>query len=134
MSDILVDSNVILDIFEDDQGWYDWSVNTLNEYSNYYKLCINAVIYTEISISFDKIEDLENVIYACNLNYIAIPREALFLAGKIFLKYRKKEGNKTRPLPDFFIGAHEAVSGLDLITRDKKRIKYYFPGVKIISP
>lgn len=134
MPDIIVDSNVILDILEDDPEWYEWSVNILNEYSGYYKLCINDIIYTEISIGFDKIEDLENVIYACNLIHISMPKEALFLAGKAFLKYRKTEGNKKRPHPDFFIGAHAAVSGLDLITRDVKRINCYFPGVKTVSP
>ena len=134
MSKVLVDSNIILDIFEYDPVWYDWSVNILNEYSEDYTLCINSVIYTEVSIGFKKIEELEKAISACNFQFISIPKEALFLAGKVFLKYRKQKGNKISPLPDFFIGAHAAVTGIDLITRDIKRIKHYFPTVKIISP
>ncbi len=134
MPEVLIDSNIILDIFEDDPVWYEWSVNILNEYSQNYTLCINAVIYTEISIGFKKIEELEKAISTCNFQYKSIPKEAFFLAGKVFLKYRKQKGNKIRPLPDFFIGAHAAVAGIDLITRDIKRIKHYFPTVNIISP
>jgi len=131
---ILVDSNVILDIFEDDPVWFNWSVQILDEYAPCNNLCINPVIYTEISIGFTRIEDLEKAIFECNFTIIDIPKEALFLAGKAFLKYRRTKGNKTTPLPDFFIGAHAAILGIKIITRDVKRIKYYFPTVGIISP
>ncbi len=134
MKGILIDSNVILDIFTEDQQWADWSENILNQYSLDYNLCINSIIYSEISIGFKKIEELEMAINECGFQLLPIPKEALFLAGKAFIKYRRKKGNKLSPLPDFYIGAHAAVSNIPLITRDTSRVKTYFPTVKIISP
>jgi predicted nucleic acid-binding protein len=134
MSRILVDSNVLLDVFEDDADWADWSESMLDYYRSSHILCINPVIYAEISIGFQKIEEVEKVIFECALVLENIPREALFLAGKAFLKYRKRQGNKVSPLPDFFIGAHAAVAGYPLITRDTSRVSSYFPTVEIISP
>jgi hypothetical protein len=134
MSRILVDSNVLLDVFEDDASWADWSESILDYYRSSHILCINPVIYAEVSIGFQKIEEVERVIFGCALVLEDIPREALFLAGKAFLKYRKRKGNKVSPLPDFFIGAHAAVAGYPLITRDTSRISSYFPTVEIISP
>jgi predicted nucleic acid-binding protein len=134
MGNILVDSNVILDIFEDDPVWYSWSVETLDRYADTHRLCINPVIYTEISIGFEKIEECEKAVTNCGFIFLPVPKEALFLAGKAFLRYRRKKGTKNSPLPDFFIGAHAAVSNMTLITRDVKRIKGYFPSVRIISP
>ncbi len=134
MGDILIDSNVILDIFTNDKNWCDWSIETLAEYSNDYSLCINPVIYSEISIGFDEIETLENAINTMHLKYLNIPKEALFLAGKVFLKYKKQKGLRLSTLPDFYIGAHAAVNKISLITRDKRKIKSYFPTVNIINP
>ncbi|MBN1696848.1 MAG: PIN domain-containing protein [Spirochaetales bacterium] len=134
MKQILVDSNVILDIFENDPVWFDWSAGVLDGYSRDHLLCINPVIYTEISIGFDRIEDLEKTVFECGFRLIEIPKEALFLAGKAFMQYRRGKGVKTTTLPDFFIGAHAAVMSLELITRDAKRIGYYFPSVRIICP
>jgi len=134
MSDVLVDSSVILDIFLDDPDWGDWSEGILAELSGRGALLINPIIYTEISIGFERIEELEKAVSESGFNMAAIPREALFLAGKAFLRYRKRKGKKVAPLPDFFIGAHAAVGGLDLVTRDVRRIKTYFPSVKMISP
>lgn len=134
MNGILVDSNVILDIFEDDPNWAEWSVQTLDEYGQRGSLFINAIIYSEISIAFARIEELETSLSGCGLRFIVIPKEALFLAGKAFLRYRRQKGPKRSPLPDFFIGAHAAVSGLPLITRDTSRVTTYFPTVHLISP
>ncbi len=134
MANILVDSNIILDIFTNDVDWCDWSIDTLTKYSNDYFLCINPVIYSEISIGFKEIEILENAINIMHLKYMNIPKEALFLAGKVFLKSKKKRGLKLSTLPDFYIGAHAAVEKISLITRDKRKIKSYFPTVNIISP
>jgi hypothetical protein len=134
MGGILVDSNVILDIFEDDPVWADWSESMLNHYSGIAPLYINSIIYSEVSVGFQRIEELEKAIAKCGFQIIQIPKEALFLAGKTFVRYRKRKGSKTSPLPDFFIGAHAAVDGLKLLTRDVSRITSYFPKVKFISP
>jgi len=134
MNGVLIDSNIILDIFEDNQEWADWSENILNHYCVDHNLFINSIIYSEISIGFEKIEELEKAITECGFQLLPIPREALFLAGKAFVKYKKRNGNKLSPLPDFYIGAHAAVTDLPLITRDTSRVKSYFPTVDIISP
>ena len=134
MKGILVDSNIVLDIFLDDPNWAEWSETVLSEYSIHTPLYINPIIYTEISIGFKKIEELETALLKGGFQMLEIPKEALFLAGKAFLKYRRSKGVKKSPLPDFFIGAQAAVLGLELITRDTKRYRSYFPTVKIISP
>jgi len=134
MKGVLVDSSVILDIFENDPVWADWSEATLVTYSTQLPLFINPVIYAEVSIGFQRIEELEEAFAGCGLRMLPIPKESLFLAGKAFLKYRKSKGSKASPLPDFFIGAHAAVENLLLLTRDVKRIKTYFPTVKTVSP
>ena len=134
MKGILVDSIIILDIFLDDPNWAEWSEATLSEYSMHTPLYINPIIYTEISIGFKKIEELETALLKGGFQILEIPKEALFLAGKAFLKYRRSKGVKNSPLPDFFIGAQAAVFDLELITRDSKRYQTYFPTVKIISP
>jgi predicted nucleic acid-binding protein len=134
MKGILVDSNIILDIFLEDPNWAEWSEAVLSEYSVNTSLYINPIIYTEISIGFKKIEELETALAQGGFQILEIPKEALFLAGKAFLKYRRSKGAKNSPLPDFFIGAQAAVLDLELITRDTKRYQTYFPTVKIISP
>lgn len=134
MNGILIDSCVLLDLFTDDPKWGDWSEAMLGQYSQTNSLFINSIVYTEISIGFNRIEEVENAIEQLGVRVLEIPREALFLAGKVFLKYRKNKGTKNSTLPDFFIGAHAAVSSFDLITRDTARYKTYFPGVKIIYP
>ncbi len=134
MSGVLVDSSVILDVFENDPVWADCSEAALATYANQLPLFINPVIYAEVSIGFQRIEELEEAIAGCGLRMLPMPKEALFLAGKAFLKYRRRKGSKASPLPDFFIGAHAAVEGLLLLTRDVKRIKTYFPTVKTVSP
>ncbi len=134
MSPVLVDSSVIIDIFTNDPLWADWSENILSEFSLNYTLNINPVIYTEISIGFKRIEELESAVKHCGLILLPIPKESLFLAGKVFVTYRRNRGKSTGPLPDFFIGAHAAVTGMKLITRDTSRIKTYFPSVEVIAP
>jgi len=134
MKGILVDSNVILDVFLNDLKWADWSESKLDEYSDYTSLYINSIIYSEISIGFKLIEDLETAILKAGFQMLEIPKEALFLAGKAYLKYKKRKGVKRTPLPDFFIGAQAAVLNLDLLTRDVSRYKSYFPSVKLIAP
>ncbi len=134
MNGVFVDSCVLLDLFTDDPNWGEWSENILDLYSQTNTLYINSIVYTEVSIGFNTIEEVENAISELGIKVLEIPREALFLAGKVFLKYRKNQGTKTSPLPDFLIGAHVSVSNFDLITKDTKKYKTYFPQVKLILP
>ncbi len=134
MKGLLVDSNVILDIFLDDPKWAQWSVGALANASYNSTLYINQIVYTEVSIGFDKIEELELALHQGGFQMLEIPKEALFLAGKAYLNYKRSKGTKKSPLPDFYIGAQAAVLGMDLITRDKGRYKTYFPTVRIICP
>ena len=134
MKGVLVDSNIVLDVFLDYPKWADWSESKLDEYDQSGILYINSIVYSEISIGFDRIEDLESAIVRAGFQMLEIPKEALFLAGKAYLKYKKRKGTKRTPLPDFFIGAQAAVQDLDLITRDVSRYQSYFPTVKLISP
>ena len=134
MKGVLVDSNIVLDVFLNDQKWADWSESKLDEYDQLGILYINSIVYAEISIGFKRIEDLESAIAKAGLRMLEIPKEALFLAGKAYLKCKKRKGIKKTPLPDFFIGAQAAVQNLDLITRDISRYQSYFPTVKLITP
>jgi predicted nucleic acid-binding protein len=132
MNGVFVDSCILLDLFTDDFTWGGWSENILDRYSQTNTLYINSIVYTEISIGFTNIEEVEKAISALDIKVLEMPREALFLTGKVFLKYRKNKGTKNSPLPGFFIGAHASVSKLDLITRDSAKYKTYFPHVKLI--
>ena len=134
MNGVLIDSCVLLDLFTDDPNWAEWSESVLERYSLTNTLYINSIVYAELSMAFEKIEELENAIDALNLRVLEISREALFLSGKVFLKYRRNKGTKSSPLPDFFIGAHASVSKFDLITRELGRYKTYFPKLKLIHP
>ena len=134
MNGFLVDSDVILDLFLDDPDWADWSEATLTKFGDLDTLYINLVIYTEISIGFERIEALEKAMEIAAFQMLEIPKEALFLAGKTFMQYKKSEGSKSSPLPDFYIGAQAAVMDLDLITRDESRYRTNFPTVNLITP
>jgi predicted nucleic acid-binding protein len=134
MRGILVDSNIILDVFLDDPNWAEWSESKLEKFSLITKLFINPVIYSEVSIGFKRIEELESALTRSGFKMLEIPKEALFLAGKALLKYRKNRGTKRSPLPDFYIGAQAAIFDMDLITRDVTRYRTYFPTVRLISP
>lgn len=131
---LLVDTNVILDVVENDPVWADWSQAQLDSASLKYTLLINPVIYAELSIAYRRIEELEAMLKAAALRLDPIPREALFLAGRVFLNYRQRRGTKSGVLPDFFIGAHAAVAGISLLTRDIARYKLYFPTLELIAP
>jgi predicted nucleic acid-binding protein len=131
---VLVDSNVILDMLTEDERWFSWSSNTLSREADNSLLGINPIVYAEISVGFQKIEDLEASLLPGFFARLELPWEAAFLAGKCFLKYRKGRGSRRSPLPDFYIGAHAAVLKVPLITRDAARYKTYFPSLKIISP
>jgi hypothetical protein len=132
--DILVDSNVILDIVTEDKKWFPWSSQALAKYAETHTLVINPIIYAEVSVGFDRIEDVEEVLPSAFFRRDPIPWEAAFLAAKCFLAYRRRRGKKSSPLPDFFIGAHAAVLGIPLLTRDIARYRTYFPKLNIITP
>ncbi len=134
MNGVLVDSCALLDLFTNDDNWADWSENILEKYSQTNSLYINSIVYTEVSIGFNKVEEVEQAIAELGIKVLEMPREALFLTGKVFLKYRKNKGTKVSPLPDFFIGAHASVSKFELITRDSGKYKTYFPQVRLIHP
>ncbi len=131
---ILVDSSVLLDILTGDVNWYEWSMQRLVEFDLQEELLINEMIWAECSGGFSRIEQYRAVIAHLNLRHESIPEEALFLATKAFINYRRSGGTKIRPLPDFFIGAHAAVKGYRLLTRDPDRVHSYFPHTAIISP
>jgi len=131
---ILIDSCVITDLADPEGGWFEWSVGTLDRLDQNHSLVINPIIYAECSIGYGRIEEVEALFEHLGFDIKPIPREALFLAGKAFLQYRKRQGQKGNVLPDFFIGAHAAVSGYQLITRDRGRFSTYFPSVELIMP
>jgi predicted nucleic acid-binding protein len=131
---ILVDTNVLLDVLEEDSQWATWSQDQLEAAGATDTLAINPIIYSELSMAFARIEELEAVIVDATLTVEAIPREALFLAGKAFFRYRRSRGTKRSVLPDFYIGAHAAVMQWPILTRDITRYHTYFPTVSLITP
>ena len=131
---LLVDTNVLIDVLENDPQWADWSISQLRAQSKVHPLAINPIIYSELSLAFSSVEALDQTLSDLDLKMLELPRTALFLAGKAFVRYRKLGGTKTNVLGDFFIGAHAAVAGLPLLTRDTKRYTSYFTGVKLIAP
>ena len=131
---VFVDSCVLLDVFTEDPTWFAWSAAALEKAADEGPLVINPVVYTEISVRFNRIEELESALAFGGFDHRSIPREAAFLAGKIFLRYRRAGGRKVVPLPDFLIGAHAAVEGLPLLTRDVRRFRTNFPSLHLISP
>jgi predicted nucleic acid-binding protein len=134
MTDVLVDSNVLLDVLTEDPVWFDWSASALEEHAESAVLMINPIIYAEVSVRFARIEELEEALPADLFRREPLPWEAAFLAGKCFLRYRKGGGAKRSPLPDFYIGAHAAVRGATLLTRDASRYRSYFPTLRVIAP
>jgi predicted nucleic acid-binding protein len=129
----LVDSNVLLDVVTDDPNWADWSQEHLDTASRIGDLVINPVIYAEVSLAYASVEDLDAGLATVGLELLEIPRSALFLAAAAFRLYRRRGGTRTSVLPDFFIGAHAAVEGMTLITRDRRR-RGWFPTVEVIAP
>jgi predicted nucleic acid-binding protein len=134
MAIILVDSCVIIDLADPKGTWFDWSAKTLEQLDQNHTLVINKLIYAECSVGYAKIEEVEALFDHLRFAMKPIPREGLFLAGKAFLQFKKRNGGKGNVLPDFFIGAHAAVSGLQLITRDRGRFSTYFPSINLIIP
>jgi hypothetical protein len=134
MSRVLVDANVLLDVLTDDPTWFAWSAARLDVCASGGELCINPIIYAEVSVGFERIEALDEALSPEAFTRLPLPWEAGFLAGKAFLNYRKARGARTSPLPDFYIGAHAAIEGMTLLTRDAKRYRTYFPTLELISP
>ena len=134
MTAVLIDSNVLLDVMTEDPRWFSWSVAALESAANSFRLVVNAIVYAEVSVRYSRIEDLEAALPKGMIEREAIPFEAGFLAGKAFLAYRRRGGTKRSSLPDFFIGAHAAVAGHRLLTRDAARYRSYFPGLRMIAP
>jgi predicted nucleic acid-binding protein len=134
MTAVLVDSNVLLDVATKDPAWFEWSSRALEGAASEARLVMNALIYAEVSVRYTRVEDLEAALPASMIQRVPLPFEAAFLAGKAFLRYRRRGGARTRPLTDFYIGAHAAVAGLRLLTRDAARYRTYFPSVELIAP
>lgn len=134
MNAAMVDTCVLLDVVTEDPKWSRWSAGMLQQVADAGLLVINPVIYSELSVGFERIEDIEHLFGPEIFEYRAIPREAAFLAGRCFLEYRRRGGTKAIPLPDFFIGAHASVESLPLVTRDESRFRTYFPQLKLICP
>ena len=130
----LVDTNVLLDLFTNDPKWADWSVSRLEAAALKGPLVINGVTFAELSVRFERIEVLDETLRQLQINLAPTPRPALFLAGKVFLRYRAAGGTRTGVLPDFFIGAHAAVAGFSLLSRDAQRYRTYFPRIDLIAP
>lgn len=131
---VIVDTNVIVDVWEDDPNWAEWSTTRMRELSGIHELAINPIIYAELSLAFRAFEDLDEAVAELELRLVEIPRPALFLAGKAFAHYRKRGGAKTNVLSDFFIGAQAAVIGCLILTRDARRYQGYFPTVTLVTP
>ena len=131
---VLVDTNVLVDVLQNDPQWADWSIGQLRAQAKLHELAINPVIYAEMSMSFSTMEALDAVVTRMELSMWEIPRPALFLAAKAFALYRRRGGNKAQVLPDFFIGAHAAVQGWPLLTRDASRFRTYFPSLAVLAP
>jgi predicted nucleic acid-binding protein len=134
MKTTLVDSNILLDVATSDPTWAEWSAMALETVANESVLAINALIYAEVSIGYGRVEELEQAIPSTMFRREPLPYEAAFLAGKVFLQYRRRGGVRGSPLPDFYIGAHAAVSDFRILTRDPRRYRTYFPTVDLIVP
>jgi predicted nucleic acid-binding protein len=134
MSSVLVDANVLLDVMTEDTRWLAWSAAAIERAADRYRFVINPVIYAEVSIRYSRIEELDAALPKTMFDREGIPYEAAFLTGKSFLVYRRQGGTKRSPLPDFFIGAHAAVAGYRLVTRDAARYRTYYPKLSLIAP
>ena len=131
---VLVDTNVLLDVLEDDPTWADWSVRQLRAQAQVHELFISPTIYAELSLAFDSVKTLDEAIQGMGLALQESPRAALFLAGRAFLRYRRGGGSRRNVLSDFMIGAHAAVIGCAILTRDTRRFRHYFPTVPLLTP
>lgn len=134
MTAVLIDSNVLLDVMTEDARWLAWSADAIERAADRHRFVINPVVYAEVSMRYSRIEELDAALPKTMLDREAIPYEAAFLAGKSFLAYRRRGGTRQSSLPDFFIGAHAAVAGYLLMTRDAARYRTYFPKLSLIAP
>ncbi|HEY8367814.1 MAG TPA: type II toxin-antitoxin system VapC family toxin [Thermodesulfobacteriota bacterium] len=134
MNAVLVDSNVLLDVLTRDVRWYEWSSQAIARVGSESILVINPVVYAEVSVGFLRIEEVDDALAPEVFRREALPWDAAFLAGKAFAMYRRRGGLRTSPLPDFFIGAHAAVRGMTLLTRDATRYRTYFPKLSLLAP
>jgi predicted nucleic acid-binding protein len=134
MTAVLVDSNVLFDILTEDERWQPWSSRALEQAANDGRLVINPIVYGEVSVGFDTIEEADEALPLAIFDREPIPYDAAFLAAKAYAAYRRQTGTKTSPLPDFYIGAHAAVSGYRILTRDVARYRTYFPKLTLIAP
>ena len=134
MSAVLVDSNVLFDILTEDARWQPWSSRALEQAATEGRLVINPIVYAELSVGFDTIEEADEALPLTIFDREPIPYDAAFLAAKAYAAYRRRAGIKTSPLPDFYIGAHAAVSGYRVLTRDVARYRTYFPRLTLIAP
>ena len=125
---------MILDVVTEDPRWGEWSSSMLARCAECGMLVINPIVYAEVSVGFERVEELDEALPADSFLREPLPWEAAFLAGKCFLEYRRRGGSRRSPLPDFYIGAHAAVAGLPLLTRDARRYRTYFTGLQILSP
>lgn len=130
----LVDSNVILDVVSEDEDWVDWSSAMLGRAAETGRLVINPIVYAEVSVGFDSIEALDEALPASYYARESLPWDSAFLAARAFLSYRRRGGSRRATLPDFYIGAHAAIAGYTLLTREPRRYRAYFPKLKIIAP
>lgn len=130
----LIDSCVLLDLFTEDPKWEAWSSEAIGQARDTGRLVINPIVYAEVSVRFATIEELDEILSPDDFDREDLPYEAAFLAGKAFAAYRKRGGQKTSPLPDFYIGAHAAIRRYRLITRDAERYRTYFPSLELIAP
>ena len=131
---MLVDTNVLIDVLEDDPVWADWSISALRRQAQVHRLVINPVIYAELSFAFSRMEALDKVLETLALPLLPLPKPALFLAGKAFAQYRQRGGAKQSVLADFFIGAHAAVAGVPVLTRDPRHYRTAFPRLRLVTP
>lgn len=131
---ILVDSSVVIDITKGDPVWAERSTAALESAKATDDICVNDIVFSEVAIGYASVRDLESALDMLGLNIVPLPRPALFLAGHAYKRYRERRGSKTVVLPDFFIGAHAAVEGASLLTRDPERVRAYFPTVTLITP
>lgn len=134
MTDVLVDSNVIIDVLTEDPQWFQWSAANLAICADRGALIINPIIYAEVSIAFEQADEVDASLPIAFFRRDPLPWQAAFLAGRSYLAYRRRGGQRTAPLPDFYIGAHAEIAGLSLLTRDVSRYRTYFPDVALISP
>jgi predicted nucleic acid-binding protein len=131
---ILVDTNVLIDMLTDDDRWAEWSTDAYCRCADFSTLVIDTTVYSELAVRYREVEALEQMIHAAGLMREHTPWAAAFLAGRAFEQYRRRGGTRRSPLPDFYIGAHAAVTGMSLLTRDPGRYRAYFPTVELIAP